>query len=259
MGDFKSNITALEKVFSGEIYTDFATLILYSTDASVYKEMPKAVALPKTEGDVIALVKFAKDNATFLIPRTAGTSLGGQVVGNGIVVDFSKYFNKILEINIEEKWVWVQPGVIRDDLNKFLAPYGYLFGPETSTANRAMIGGMVGNNSCGTNSIVYGTTRQHVIETHNILSDGNKVIFTDLHLETPDTMKARPGIEGKIYGFIDAKLSDSRIRENIIARYPKPTIHRRNTGYALDELCKMKPYTPDGIPFNLNALLSQSN
>ncbi len=255
MGDLISNIAALQKVFSGDIYTDYATLVLYSTDASVYKEMPKAVVLPKTEDDVIALVKFAKDNATFLIPRTAGTSLGGQVVGSGIIVDFSKYFNKILDINTEEKWVWVQPGVIRDDLNKFLAPYGFLFAPETSTANRAMIGGMVGNNSCGTNSIVYGTTRQHVIETHNILSDGNKVVFSALGQETPATMRYKPGVEGNVYGFIDAKLSDINVRKNIVEKYPKSTIHRRNTGYALDELCKMHPYTEGGMPFNLNALL----
>ena len=98
---------------------------------------------------------------TSLIPRTAGTSLAGQVVGNGIVVDVSRTFTQILELNTEESWVRVQPGVIRDELNIFLKPHGLYFGPETSTANRAMIGGMVGNNSCGSNSIVYRSTREH--------------------------------------------------------------------------------------------------
>lgn len=258
MGSFISYISALRHTFSGDIYTDHATLVLYSTDASVYKEMPKAVAMPKTESDVIALVKFAKAHNTFLIPRTAGTSLGGQVVGSGIVIDFSKYFNQILEINTEEQWVWVQPGVIRDDLNKFLHPYGFLFGPETSTANRAMIGGMVGNNSCGTNSIVYGTTRQHVIATQNILSDGSKTVFAAI---TPDSLqhyKQKSGIEGDIYTFIDAKLSNPAIHHNILDKYPKASIHRRNTGYALDELCKMNPYNEKGQPLNLNALLCGS-
>src|SRR5690606_34285456 len=119
-----------------------------------------------------------------LIPRTAGTSLAGQVVGNGIVVDVSKYFNKILEINPAEKWVRVQPGVVRDELNMALKPYGLYFGPETSTANRAMIGGMVGNNSCGSNSVVYGSTREHLLEVRALLADGSEAVFRDIPADT---------------------------------------------------------------------------
>jgi FAD/FMN-containing dehydrogenase len=136
---------------------------LYATDASVYQELPSAVALPRTIQDIQKLIHFATEHNVTLIPRAAGTSLAGQVVGNGIVVDISKYFDKVLEINAQERWVRVQPGVIRDDLNFILKPYGLMFGPETSTANRAMIGGMIGNNSCGLHSISWGTTRDHLI------------------------------------------------------------------------------------------------
>ena len=148
----------------GEFYDDKTMRILYATDASAYREMPLAVAVPKTVDDIKNLIAFARKEKTSLIPRTAGTSLAGQVVGNGIIVDVSKYFTKILELNKEEGWVKVEPGVIRDELNMFLKPHGLFFGPETSTANRAMIGGMVGNNSCGSNSVVYRSTREHLLE-----------------------------------------------------------------------------------------------
>ena len=121
----------------GEFHYDQVTKHLYATDASAYREMPLAVAVPKNTNDIKKLVAFANEHKVGLIPRTAGTSLAGQVVGSGIVVDVSRYMNEILEVNGEEKWVRVQPGVIRDDLNKHLAPYGFLFGPETATANRA--------------------------------------------------------------------------------------------------------------------------
>src|ERR1700727_699923 len=150
--------------FEGEFYDDTTIRTLYATDASAYREMPQAVALPRTVQDIKKLIAYAHAEKTSLIPRTAGTSLAGQVVGKGIVVDVSKYFNGILELNTKEAWVRVQPGVIRDDLNVFLRPYGFMFAPETSTANRAMIGGMVGNNSCGANSIIYRSTREHVLE-----------------------------------------------------------------------------------------------
>ena len=165
-------LKALARTFAGELYDDKVTRTLYATDASAYREQPQAVALPKNVDDIKKLIQFAHDGKTSLIPRTAGTSLAGQVVGKGIVVDVSKYFTQILELNTTEKWVRVQPGVIRDELNLFLKPHGLLFGPETSTANRAMIGGMVGNNSCGSNSIIYRSTREHLLEVKALLSDG---------------------------------------------------------------------------------------
>ena len=141
----------LSHALEGELYLDDTMRMLYATDASAYQEKPLAVAIPKSVADIKKLIAFARENNTSLIPRTAGTSLAGQVVGNGIIVDVSKNFTDIIEFNKEEHWVRVQPGVIRDELNMFLQPHGFLFGPETSTANRAMIGGMVGNNSCGSN------------------------------------------------------------------------------------------------------------
>ena len=175
-----TDLQKLEQQLSGEIHYDRLMRTLYATDASVYRELPLAVAFPKDSEDIKKLIHFAVDHKTSLIPRTAGTSLAGQCVGSGIVVDTSRYLTEIIELNIEESWVRVQPGVIRDELNTFLKPHGLFFGPNTSTANRCMIGGMVGNNSCGSTSIVYGNTRDHVLELKTILSDCSEAIFKAL-------------------------------------------------------------------------------
>ena len=172
-----NQLSSLSQQLEGDLYYDNTMRTLYATDASAYREMPLAVAIPKSIADIKALISFAAVNGISLIPRTAGTSLAGQVVGSGLVVDVSRNFNKIIEINPEERWVRVEPGVVRDELNMALKPYGLYFGPETSTANRAMIGGMVGNNSCGSNSIVYGSTREHTLEVKAILADGSDAVF----------------------------------------------------------------------------------
>ena len=247
---------------AGEFFFNHTMRALYATDASAYREMPLAVALPKTEADLKALVAFANRESCSLIPRTAGTSLAGQVVGSGIVVDVSKYFNKILEVNPEEQWVRVQPGVIRDDLNKHLAPYGLMFAPETSTSSRAMIGGMAGNNSCGANSIVYGSTRDHLLEVKSILSDGNSVTFGSMSALEFLT-KCRSAdidslLEAEIYGSIKTMLSASETQLEIREGFPKHTIRRRNTGYALDALLDMVPFKEEGKPFNFCELLAGS-
>src|SRR5579871_6058536 len=133
MNEMNTKLGQLATQLEGEFYFDDAMRTLYATDASAYRELPLAVAIPKSTDDIKKLIAFAHAQKTSLIPRTAGTSLAGQVVGNGIVVDVSKNFTQIIEFNKEEKWVRVQPGVIRDELNMFLKPYGFLFGPETST------------------------------------------------------------------------------------------------------------------------------
>lgn len=180
----------LAKKLQGALHTDQVMRTLYATDASAYREMPLAVAIPETISDIEALIHFADEHQVALIPRTAGTSLAGQVVGSGLVVDVSKFFNRILEINVEESYVWVEPGVVRDVLNVELKKQGLFFGPETSTANRAMIGGMLGNNSCGSNSVVYGSTRDHVLAVEGYLSDGTFVRFEE---ENPfETVKTLP-------------------------------------------------------------------
>ncbi|MBD0350544.1 MAG: FAD-binding protein [Flavisolibacter sp.] len=229
----------------------------YATDASVYQERPVAVALPKTVEDIRSLIRFAGENRLTLIPRAAGTSLAGQVVGSGIVVDISKYFTSILEVNQEEKWVRVQPGVIRDDLNAYLKPFGLMFGPETSTANRAMIGGMIGNNSSGLHSIIWGDTRQNIVALKALLSDGSEAIFSDISREEFDRKCALQSLEGAIYCSLKALLSHPENKEAIETGFPKRSITRRNTGYALDALLNMFPFA-NAAPFNLSKLIAGS-
>src|SRR5215218_2540015 len=223
----------------GDLYDDVTMRTLYATDASAYCEMTLAVAIPRTVNDIRKLIAFAHAEKTSLIPRTAGTSLAGQVVGNGIVVDVSKNFTQILEFNKEEMWVRVQPGVIRDELNMFLKPHGLFFGPETSTANRAMMGGMVGNNSCGSNSVVYRSTREHLLEVKAILSDGSEAEFKSLNLDDFHSKCEQPTLEGNIYRSIRGSLSNYDNQQEIQKEFPKKTVERRNTGYAVDLLLEM--------------------
>jgi FAD/FMN-containing dehydrogenase len=180
MGNYDTAIKKLAKSIQGDVFDDYTTRTLYSTDASAYREIPFAVARPKNTDDIRNLIAFARENKITLIPRTAGTSLAGQVVGNGMIVDVSRYMTGIIEVNEHESWVRVQPGVVLDELNLYLKPYGLFFGPETSTSNRCMIGGMVGNNACGAHSLIYGSTRDHLISIKALLSDGSEVEFKPL-------------------------------------------------------------------------------
>ena len=254
----EGKLRILAASLDGDLYYDEMMRRLYATDASVYRELPLAVAMPKHKEDIQQLIHFARQEGTSLIPRTAGTSLAGQCVGSGIVVDTSKYLNQILQVNQEESWVRVQPGVVRDDLNRFLKPYGLFFGPNTSTANRAMIGGMVGNNSCGSYSIVYGTTRDHVLEMEVLLSDGSEAYFTPLTAESYQQKCKENTLEGALYAYVDNRLSDDGIRSEIQTHFPSSDIHRRNTGYALDALLNSQPFTQGGPEFNFCKLLAGS-
>ena len=247
------NWEALGKSLDGEFYTNESIRRIYATDASAYREVPHAVAIPKNEEDLIKLIRFASENKTSLIPRTAGTSLAGQVVGDGIIVDVSKCFTKILEVNPEEGYVWVQPGIVRDELNRELSKHGYFFAPETSTANRAMIGGMIGNNSCGSNSVVYGSTREHLLELKALLSDG-----TAVHFKEEKTLRGSGALEKKLYENVSEILLNEDHVNRIKKDFPKPNIPRRNTGYALDLLAEMQPFNPNGKPFNFCTLIAGS-
>jgi FAD/FMN-containing dehydrogenase/Fe-S oxidoreductase len=244
--------------FDGSFHFDTTMRTLYATDASAYREMPLAVAIPKSTAAIKSLINFAATNKTSLIPRTAGTSLAGQVVGNGIIVDVSKHFTQILEINEAEHWVRVQPGVIRDELNMFLKPYGLLFGPETSTANRAMIGGMVGNNSCGSNSVVYRSTREHLIEVKAILSDGSEAIFNDISLDEFHQKCEGDSLEANIYRSTRSILSNYDNQVEIRKEFPKKSVERRNTGYAIDVLLDSAPFTAGEPNFNFCKLMAGS-
>ncbi|MFO8054004.1 MAG: FAD-linked oxidase C-terminal domain-containing protein [Bacteroidales bacterium] len=254
----KEALPDLGKSLDGDLFTDRYTCLQYATDASVYREVPLAVCRPATVDDMRKLIVFAKEHNTSLIPRTAGTSLAGQVVGGGIVMDISKYFTRILELNKEERWVKVQPGVVLDELNLILREHGLFFAPETSTGNRCMIGGMVGNNSCGAHSLIYGSTRDHVPEVKALLSDGTEVLFGELSAAAFEEKQKQNSLEGKIYRNIRDILGDAESREQIRQAFPDPRIHRRNMGYALDLLSYMAPFAASGKAFNFSSLLCGS-
>ncbi len=254
----KEKLLHLANQLDGEFFDDRTMRTLYATDASAYREMPLAVALPKTIDDIKKLIAFARQENTSLIPRTAGTSLAGQVVGSGIIVDVSKYFTHIIELNKEENWVRVQPGVIRDELNMFLNPHGLFFGPETSTANRAMIGGMVGNNSCGSNSVVYRSTREHVLEIKAVLSDGNEASFKALSIDEFHLKCEGENLEAGIYKSVRSILSNYNNQVEIRKEFPKKTVERRNTGYAIDVLLETAPFTAGKEDFNFCKLIAGS-
>lgn len=258
--DIEKSLSDLAAEMTGRLEIGTVMRKLYSTDASEYQEMPQAVAFPRTEEDIVQLIRFANEHSIGLIPRTAGTSLAGQVVGNGIVVDVGRYMNRIVGIDAANRRVRVQPGVIRNELNMALAPHGLLFGPETSTANRAMIGGMVGNNSCGSNSVVYGSTRDHLIAARGYLSDGSMTTF---HALTQEEFEAKcngpDSLETRIYRGVRDLLSNPENRREIEEGYPKKSITRRNTGYALDLLMDANVFDPSSSkPFNLCKLLAGS-
>ena len=254
----ESLLSTLGSTLQGTLHTDTVMKTLYATDASAYREMPLGVVIPETQEDIEKIIRFADQHSIPLIPRTAGTSLAGQVVGEGLVVDVSKFFCRILEVNVEESYVWVEPGVVRDVLNVELKKHGLFFGPETSTANRAMIGGMVGNNSCGSNSVIYGSTRDHVLEIEGYLSDGTPVHFTaEDPFETIKTLEKGSRLHG-IYEKTLASLSDPQLQKNIIEEFPKPSIHRRNTGYAVDMLLHTNAFEQTDAPFNFCSLISGS-
>jgi FAD/FMN-containing dehydrogenase/Fe-S oxidoreductase len=252
------HLEALSKELSGELFYDDLIKSIYATDASVYRILPLAVAYPKHKEDIKQLIQFAKTHKTALIPRTAGTSLAGQCVGEGIVVDISKYFTKIFHVNEKEQTVTVQPGVVRDELNNYLRPFRLFFGPNTSTSNRCMIGGMVGNNSSGTTSIQYGVTRDKVIELETILSDGSEIVFRALTSDEFHHKTKENTLEGHIYKTIFNELESKAVQKQIIENFPKPEIHRRNTGYSIDELIKSEVLSETSASFNMCKLLSGS-
>jgi len=254
----KAALTNFKDQFDGEIYFDTLYKSIYATDASVYRELPLAVAFPKSPKALQQLIVFATKHNTSLIPRTAGTSLAGQCVGDGIVVDVSKYLSNILSIDEVNRTITVQPGVIRDHLNDYLKSFGLFFGPNTSTSNRCMIGGMVGNNSSGTTSIQYGVTRDKVLKLKTILSDGTEVVFESISREEFLKKAELDSLEGNIYKTLYVELSSSDVQREIKEQFPKPEIHRRNTGYALDSLINTSVFTASEKEINICSLLCGS-
>ncbi|PKP12328.1 MAG: FAD-binding oxidoreductase [Bacteroidetes bacterium HGW-Bacteroidetes-3] len=252
------NLEELSKIIEGEVHFDNLHKSIYATDASVYRKIPLGVAYPKNNADLKKIIRFATENNFTLIPRTAGTSLAGQCVGEGLIVDVSKHFTKILGFDEHKKTVTVQPGIIRDELNNFLKPYGLFFGPNTSTSNRCMIGGMVGNNSSGTTSIKYGVTRDKVTELKTILSDGSEAVFNEVNTAEFNKKRMGSALENKIYQTVFKELSKEENQQEILKEFPKKEIHRRNNGYAVDALLNFELFGGTNNFVNLAKLLTGS-
>ena len=204
--------------------------MIYSTDASIYQIVPKAVAFPKTDDDLQIIMEYSLQNNIPITPRGGGTSLAGATVGDGIIIDFSMYMNKVLDYNPEENWVEVQPGIILDELNQYMAPENKIFGPDPSTSNRGNIGGAIGNNSCGAHSLLYGKTIDNVIELNAYTAGGNNLKLGPRGASYFEQQLS--GLEGNILNTLNS------IRKNYIPEIKSkyPSIQRRVSGYNLDEL-----------------------
>src|SRR5664280_3543850 len=243
METYFTRLDTLGRNLEGDLKHDKITTTIYSTDASVYKEEPLLLTWPKTVSDIRKILQFAVQEKSSVTLRAGGTSLAGQVVGSGIIIDISRYMNRVLEINKDEMWVRVEPGVVLDELNLKLKEYGLFFGPETSTSNRCNLGGMVGNNACGSHSVVYGSTRDHTIELKTLLSDGSEAIFGPINKDNFLAKCNQSDLEGDIYrnikNILDDKVNQDKIREG----FPDPMVHRRNTGLSLIHISEpTRPY-----------------
>ena len=235
----------LSAAIDGEARFDAFTRKIYSTDASMYEIEPVGLVLPKTDADVQKTLRIAQRHNVAILPRGGGTSLAGQTVGEALVIDFSKYMNQVLELDANEEWARVQPGLVQDHFNDYLSPRGFVFGPNTSTSSRATIGGMLGNNSSGSRSIVYGKTVDHVIEVSGYFADGEPFSFGPVDAESLEELMRQDSRTGRLHKALKDIVDDQR--GEIEDRYPK--IMRRVSGYNLDELAR------ETQPFNLAKLM----
>lgn len=239
-------ITDLRNRITAELYTDPLQLGIYATDASNYQIMPLAVCLPKDENELKDLVKWASENKVPLLARGGGTSLVGQTVAQAVVIDFTKYMDRILEVNADEQWAWVQPGLVRDVLNKSLKSLKLHFAPDPATSSRATLGGMIANNSSGTRSILYGKTIDHVLELRVLLNDGSIIHCKSLKPAELETLLESDGREASLYRNLFGLIQ--KHREEILERFPR--VMRRVGGYNLDEFL--------GEDWNLSKLITGS-
>jgi len=235
----------LQRQTTGEVRFDRISRALYSTDASVYQIEPRGVVLPRSREDLIRIVQICAQHGCHLTLRGGGTSQAGQAIGAGVIVDTSKYLNRLLELNVEERWARVEPGIVLDDLNAQLRKDGLRFAPDISTASRATVGGMMANNSSGARSVLYGKTIDHVLEQEVVLSDGTVTQFRPLSREDLDAKCAAQGLEADCYRTV-RRLSATHAEE-IQKRFPK--VLRRVGGYNLDE------FVDTAKPFNLAKMM----
>ncbi|WP_419193183.1 FAD-binding and (Fe-S)-binding domain-containing protein [Kolteria novifilia] len=228
---------ALRAHLQGEVRFDPASRALYSTDASIYQIEPIGVVIPKTREDVVAAVSIAMEQRVPLVPRGGGTSLSGQTIGHGLVIDFSKYLNRVLDIDPTERTARVEPGVVLGHLNRALDPHGFMFGPDVATIDRANLGGMIGNNSAGARSVRFGKTIDHVLELDAVLTDGKVARFGAVDEVEIEKLKHRDGRLGQVYRATTWVLS--RHEQEIRDIFPK--VLRRVSGYSLDALLPPAP------------------
>lgn len=229
--DFQIFLVELNTITTSEIKTDDLSLGLYATDASLYQLQPLAVAIPSNESDLIKIIQIANKYNVPVMPRGSATSLAGQTTNNALIIDFTKYFDKILEINAEEKYAIVHPGVVRDQLNAAVKDHGLHFAPDPATTSRATIGGMIANNSSGTKSIKYGKTIDHVLGLKVLLMDGTILELGELTSEAYEVKCHQTDREGEIYRSFRKIIFEHA--SAIEAAYPK--VMRRVNGYPLDE------------------------
>ena len=233
----------LRKLVSGEVRFDAFSKVLYSTDASIYQMEPVGVVIPRNKDDVLAVVDVARRSGVPILPRGGGTSLAGQTVNHAIVMDFSKYMDGVLEVNPEETWARVQPGVVLDELNRRLATYGLKYAPDPSTSNRASVGGGIGNNSCGSHSVLYGKTSDHVFEIMTVLSDGSEARFGSVTGTELESKLSGNNLESSIYRKVLSIARENR--DEVQANYP--SIMRRVSGYNLDRFLDQGPVNISGM------------
>ncbi|MEZ4703280.1 MAG: FAD-linked oxidase C-terminal domain-containing protein [Rhodothermales bacterium] len=227
-------IADLHRAVNGAFRDDDYTKILYSTDASIYQAMPYGVLIPESIEHVHAAIELAAKYGIPVLPRTGGSSLAGQAVNEALVIDMTRHLNQVLEVNTEEQWVRVQPGIVLDELTLHLKPMGLQFGPDPASSNRAAMGGIVSNNSTGSHSIMYGMTADHVMEMDVFLSDGSTAYFEPLSAAGVEERKRRSGLEGAIYRQIADLVSDPANHAVIEAGTPRHW--RRCGGYNLERL-----------------------
>ena len=227
----------LRRRISGEVRFDPYSRAMYSTDASIYQMEPVGVVIPRNADDVVAVVATCAEAGVAVLPRGAGTSLAGQAVNHAVVLDFSKYMHGVLEVNPEERWVRTQPGITLDELNLHLRPHGLFFPPDPATSSRATVGGGIGNNSCGSHSVVYGKTSDHVKELDVVLSDGHPTMFQPFSGTALEAKLVQESLEGRIYR--DIKRIAQEQRDEIARRYPR--VMRRVCGYNLDMMLEDGP------------------
>jgi len=235
----------LEEQIAGEVRFDAVTRALYSTDASVYQIHPLGVVIVKTRDDILRTVNLARAHGISITARGGGTSQAGQAIGSGLQIDTSKYYNRILELNVGERWAIVEPGIVLDELNAQLKAHGLRFAPDISTASRATVGGMISNNSCGARSVMYGKTIDHVLELDVILSDGSQVHLRPLNQAELDAACQGDTLEASCYRTVRQVAQECAAE--IATRYPK--VVRRVAGYNLDE------FVDGAKPFNLAKII----